>query len=180
MSVDLYVNIDSALYSAGIGLEMALACSTSTSYQRFYVVTIDPRAYTTPQQFNEAVLAYAKDQFDLEFGPYVDGDLFLLGGLRRAQSETALTVTEANIGSVARFSGSFDITGTFVNGKPVYLQQAPGPYTGKGILADEAEMDQIVATGSVIDAGTIRCYWTCAPKGGPVKGNIKFFYAVSG
>lgn len=90
-----------------------------------------------------------------------------------------LTEIEKDLGSVARRSGSFDITGLagLTVGKQVLVVQKAGPYTGKGTRQDEAEMDQANATGYVVDANTIRVYWTSS---GPMMSNVKFGYAVSG
>jgi D-alanine-D-alanine ligase-like ATP-grasp enzyme len=51
--------------------------------------------------------------------------------------------------------------------------QAAGPYTGKGTLADEAEMDMVSVKAYVADATTIQCFWQ-APQA--VIGNFKFNY----
>lgn len=94
-------------------------------------------------------------------------------------SALTLTTVEVSLGSAARRAGRFTITGAgLTTGKPVLIQQADGPYTGKGSRADEAEMDVITVTGKVFDATTIECFWSAAYKG-PVKGNFKFDYAVS-
>jgi len=91
------------------------------------------------------------------------------------------TTVEQDLGSLPRYGGTFDISGAGLStGKPVLVCQAAGPYTGKGTLEDEAEMDLVTATGFVVNSTTIRVYWLCPPKGGPVRGNIKFNYAVSG
>lgn len=83
---------------------------------------------------------------------------------------------EANLGSSAKRSGKFTISGSGLTiGKPVMIQQAVGPYTGKGTRADEAEMDQVSATASVTAADTITAYWSSPRR---VKGNIKFNYQV--
>jgi hypothetical protein len=88
----------------------------------------------------------------------------------------SFTNVEINIASIGRNSGSFTITGTgLTTGKPVFIQQAVGPYTGKGTLADEAEMDQLLVTASVINSTTIRAYWTSHY---PVRGNFKFNYLI--
>lgn len=89
-----------------------------------------------------------------------------------------LTIVEKDLGIFPLFSGTFDITGLsgLVTNNPVYIQQAAGPYTGKGTRRDEAEMDQAMITGYVLDANTIRAYWVCQPKNGPLAGNIKFQY----
>jgi len=92
-----------------------------------------------------------------------------------------LTVVEKDLGALPLYGGSFDITGLsgLTPGKPVLIQQAAGPYTGKGDRQDEAEMDQAAATGYVVDANTIRSYWTTPASNGPLAGNVKFQYAVS-
>jgi hypothetical protein len=79
-----------------------------------------------------------------------------------------------------RRTGRFTIGGLsgLTVGKPVIVQQASGPYTGKGTRADEAEMDMLVVSGKVISATTIECFWNSA--GGRVRGNFKFDYMVSG
>lgn len=89
---------------------------------------------------------------------------------------TALNSVEINLGSVKR-SGKFTITSSGLTpGKSVMIQQAMGPYTGKGTLADEAEMDMIIATGVVTNSTTITCHWSSHNR---VKGNIKFNYIIN-
>ena len=92
-----------------------------------------------------------------------------------------LTEIEVSLGSVARYSGSFDITGLsgLTPNAQVLIVQKAAAYTSKGNRQDEAEMDQVHCTGYVVDASTIRAYWVCMPHGGPMVGNVKFGYAVS-
>lgn len=86
-----------------------------------------------------------------------------------------LTVVEVDLGA-GGLGGSFSIAGTGLTvGKPVMVQQAAGPYTGKGDRADEAEMDQVHVTGVVESTTLIRCYWTCQQR---VIGNLLFQYVV--
>lgn len=88
-----------------------------------------------------------------------------------------LIQTEVDLGSVPVRSGSFTITTTgLTSGKPVMLQQAVGPYTGKGTLADEAEMDGLTISASTTSTTTIVAYWNSATY---VKGNFKFNYIIS-
>jgi hypothetical protein len=84
-----------------------------------------------------------------------------------------LMTVEVDLGSSPRRNGRFTITGLsgLTTGKPVSIQQAVGPYTGKGTRADEAEMDQVQATASVTAADAITAYWSSANR---VRGNIKF------
>lgn len=91
---------------------------------------------------------------------------------------SSFTTVEKDLGALPRYSGTFDLPG--LNGltptKPVMVQQAAAAYTGKGTLTDEAEMDQLSLTGFVLDASTIRVYWTVPIHNGPVAGNFKFDY----
>lgn len=91
--------------------------------------------------------------------------------------ETVLTTVEKSLGNVPRTSGKFTITGLsgLTTNKPVSITQAVGPYTGKGTLADEAEMDGVTVSASVTSATTITAYWNSARR---VKGNFKFNYFV--
>lgn len=89
-----------------------------------------------------------------------------------------ITTVEVSLGSVPRRAGRFTISGIGLTvDKPVMIQQANGPYTSKGTRADEAEMDQVTASGKVLDATTIECFWTSPTR---VKGNFKFDYFVGG
>ena len=88
----------------------------------------------------------------------------------------SLTEVETNLGAAPRTSGKFNITSSgLTTGKHVLITQANGPYTGKGTLTDEAQMDAITATGKVTSATNIECYWRSPTK---VRGNVKFAYAV--
>jgi hypothetical protein len=88
----------------------------------------------------------------------------------------AVITVEKDLGALPRTSGTFDITGLsgLTPGTPVLIQQASGPYTGKGALADEAEMDALIVNAFVLDATTIRAYWHALS--GFVIGNFKFNY----
>lgn len=88
-----------------------------------------------------------------------------------------LTVIEKNLGSLPRRSGHFDITGLtgLTANNPAEVFQLPGPYTGKGTLADEAEMDAVHVSAYCKDANSVRCYWLAS---GAVRGNFKFGYRV--
>jgi hypothetical protein len=86
---------------------------------------------------------------------------------------------EANLGTKPLRAGHFSITGLsgLTTGKPVLVQKAVGPYTGKGTRQDEAEMDQVSAQGIVISATQIDIYWQSHTF---VQAKIKFDYAVGG
>lgn len=87
---------------------------------------------------------------------------------------------EKDLGNVALASGTFDITGLtgLTANKPVLVRQAAGPYTGKGDLEDEAEMDQAIANGFVLSATAIRVFWQSVDS--VMGGNVKFLYLIGG
>jgi hypothetical protein len=60
--------------------------------------------------------------------------------------------------------------------KQVLIQQKAAPYTGKGTLYDESEMDQIMISAYVLNTTTIQAHWVST---GMVVGSIKFGYTVS-
>lgn len=91
-----------------------------------------------------------------------------------------LATVELSLASApnTRRSGHVQITGLagLTAGKPVLVQQAAGPYTGKGSRTDEAEMDMLIVTGKVLDAATIDLYWQSKYQ---MRGNVKFDYVVA-
>lgn len=102
----------------------------------------------------------------------VTSDMDTTGG----SGSVALTTVEKNLSTVPKKSGKFTITGVGLTvSKPVFIQQANGPYTGKGTLADEAEMDGLIVKGKVTSATNIDCYWNSATF---VIGNFKFDYFI--
>lgn len=54
------------------------------------------------------------------------------------------TTIERDLGATGAWTGTFTITDAAITGtSKVIVTQAPGPYTGKGTRADEAEMDTV-------------------------------------
>jgi hypothetical protein len=94
-----------------------------------------------------------------------------------AAGSVSVTTAEVNISTIAKNSGSFQITGLsgLTPNKQVIISQAAGPYTGKGNMADETEMDSVAVNGYVLNSTTIICYWNSATK---VAGNFKFNYFI--
>lgn len=90
-------------------------------------------------------------------------------------SQPTIYEFEQDLGSAWRTSGSFSIlpTGSPSAGQKVFIQTSPGPYTGKGTLADEFEMDTVTISAVIIDFETMTCYWR---SDSPVRGNFKFRY----
>lgn len=97
-----------------------------------------------------------------------------------AGGSLALTTAEIDLGAApnAVRSGRAQITGLagLTVGKPVLIQQAVGPYTGKGTRADEAEMDQLQMSASVTAVNAITIYWKSQHR---VRGKFKVNYLVS-
>jgi hypothetical protein len=104
---------------------------------------------------------------------------FLRGdGVFAVPASIGWTTVEVSLGSApsARRAGKFTITGAGMTvGNPVSIQQASGPYTGKGTRNDEAEMDQVLVVGKVISAVAIECFWKSDQR---VRGNFKFNYSI--
>lgn len=94
-----------------------------------------------------------------------------------AGGSVAITTVEKNLGLPATNGGMFTITGLagLTPTKQVIITQAAGPYTGKGSLEDEAEMDSITAKAFVVDASTIKVFWMSDAL---VTGNYKFNYFI--
>jgi hypothetical protein len=107
------------------------------------------------------------------------GSTFLRGDGQWAAAggSSSFTVVEKDLGTNPRRSGKFTITGLagLTTNKPVNIFQAVGPYTNKGTLADEAEMDGLVVKAIVTAADTITAYWNSVTA---VRGNFKFNYLV--
>lgn len=73
---------------------------------------------------------------------------------------TTIYQTTINFGSQPLFSGNFTISGTGLTpGSPIMITQAAS--RPNSILYDSVEMDQITATGIVINSTTIQCNWGC-------------------
>lgn len=122
-------------------------------------------------------------------------------------SASASTV-EKDLGATPVWSGKFTITDAAIGPtSKVFCWQAPGPYTGKGTRADEAELQPVqviavepaagsavvkwqtppmtshaplptIGTVARVDAPALRDYQTLATRLGKVRGNIKFSYSV--
>jgi len=74
------------------------------------------------------------------------------------------TTIEVNLGATAAFRGRFTIADAAITAvKKILVWQAPGPYTGKGTRADEAELQpvQIIATEPL--AGSANVHWQTPP-----------------
>lgn len=77
------------------------------------------------------------------------------------------TTVEANLGS-ASWRGKFTITDAAISPtSKIAIQQAPGPYTGKGTRADEAEMDPIWCVAEP-GSGQATVYWQTLPMLTPI------------
>ncbi len=104
------------------------------------------------------------------------------GQVQRLQSGDSIsgavaTVTqvEVNLGAAPRLNGQFVIADAGIGPTSrVVVQQAGGPYTGKGTLADEAEMDGVTCAATP-GTGQATVHWS-SPR--PVMGNFKFNYVV--
>lgn len=87
----------------------------------------------------------------------------------------AIGEVEVDLGPIALRSGRFVFGGQLgvASGAPVLMTQAPGPYSGKGTRADEAEMDAVTVAARATAAGTITGYWRSATR---VRGAHRFTF----
>ncbi len=80
---------------------------------------------------------------------------------------------ERNLGATPRFRGRFTITDASISASSIVkCWQAPGPYTGKGTRADEAEMQPVQVIAVSPGSGSATVYWQTPPaytmsEGGP-------------
>jgi hypothetical protein len=74
------------------------------------------------------------------------------------------TTVELNLGSTPVWRGKFTITDAAISAtSKVQCWQAPGPYTGKGTRADEAEMQPIQVIAVAPATGSAVVYWQTPP-----------------
>lgn len=111
------------------------------------------------------------------------------GAWETATASPTATTVEVNLGGTAVRTGRFTITDASISGSSkVMCWQAPGPYTGKGTLADEAAMQPVLVTAVVPGSGQAVVHWRTpssyvyTARGvshrGLVRGNVKFLYSV--
>lgn len=74
------------------------------------------------------------------------------------------TTIEVNLSTTATWRGKFTITNGMITGASKILAwQAPGPYTGKGNRADEAELQPVKITVVESGTGSATAYWETPP-----------------
>lgn len=79
-------------------------------------------------------------------------------------SQAAATTIEVDLGGTAVARGRFTITDAAIGAtEKLLVWQAPGPYTGKGTRADEAEMQPVEVVLAVAAAGSAQVTWRCPP-----------------
>lgn len=130
---------------------------------------------------------------DLTIGTIADGDLVRRSGTSLVGA--SVTTVEKDLGSTAAFRGSFTITdAAIVASSKLLVWQAPGPYTGKGTRADEAEAQPVSVVSVEPGSGSALVRWQTPPGYAPamdhpgthptlrrvglVRGNVKFTYVV--
>lgn len=92
-----------------------------------------------------------------------DGEtiVYTTGGLLSAVSGGAsATTVEVDLGSTPATSGRFTIVDASIDStNTVMAWQAPGPYTGKGTLADEAAMQPVNVVTVLPAEGSCTVWW---------------------
>jgi hypothetical protein len=97
--------------------------------------------------------------------PGDDGDDGMMGprgpqGAAGAGGGGSATTVEKDLGSTFVWRGKFTIADAAItSSSKVLVWLAPGPYTGKGTRADEAEMDRISILAVEPGAGVATVYW---------------------
>lgn len=98
----------------------------------------------------------------LTMGIVTDGSFFTRSGsniIGSTNPRPNWTLFEVDLGT-SRRSGTFDLsTSGQTADKVVCVMQTTKAISSKGDARDEAEFDQIQATGYVVDATTIRIHW---------------------
>jgi hypothetical protein len=91
-----------------------------------------------------------------------------------------MTAFTQDLGAAKR-AGTFDLTGLsgLTAEKVATIVQTAAAIASKGDARDEFELDPIVLTGYVVDASTIRAYWSTV-SGAPAVGTYAFGYMVNG
>ena len=80
---------------------------------------------------------------------------------------SSATEIEIDLGSTLRTSGRFTITDAAIDStSKVLVWQAPGPYTGKGTLADEAALQPVRIVAVEAGTGEAVVYWETPPMTG--------------
>ena len=79
-------------------------------------------------------------------------------------SQYGVGTVEVNLGATPRFQGRFTIADLEISAsRVVQCWQAPGPYTGKGTRADEAEMQPVQVIAVSPGSGSATVYWQTPP-----------------
>jgi hypothetical protein len=87
-----------------------------------------------------------------------------LDGVVAGTHKTGATTVEKDLGSTATWRGRFTITDAAITpSRKVLCWQAPGPYTGKGTRADEAEMAPIHVLFVQSGSGSCTVTWETLP-----------------
>jgi len=77
---------------------------------------------------------------------------------------SSATTVEKNLSATPTWRGKFTITDAAISpSSKVMCWQAPGPYTGKGTLADEAEMQPVQVIAVAPATGSATVMWQTPP-----------------
>lgn len=130
------------------------------------ISTYDPNSSASGAILNPGTLAGRRDTPPVA-GVYEEitlgTNLSMTAGVLNAASGSATTATtiERNLGSTPITQGSFTITDAAItSSSKIIIWQAPGPYTGKGTRADEAEMDEFPKLTAYPGSGTATVRWS--------------------
>lgn len=129
--------------------------------------TLVNKLNTVASQAEEGVTALATKQDALVSGTNiktVNGTSLLGSGNVVVSGSAAATTVEQDLGSTPTWRGKFTITDAAITAAAkVLCWQAPGPYTGKGTLADEAEKQPVQVIAVVPGSGSAVVHWQTPP-----------------
>lgn len=99
---------------------------------------------------------------------------FDVGSLPAGGGSGYSTHSQALTDNDGGFAGAFDITGLagLSVDQDVLVQEIPQ----NGVLADETEMDLVLASGKAISTTAIRVFWQTALDSGPMNRTVRFAY----
>ncbi len=129
----------------------------------------DPVVIPGPRGADGSIGVNGRDGITVYVEPELPEDPLIIPGPTGPQGPAgggggSATTTEINLGSVATWRGKFTLTDAAISAtSKVLCWQAPGPYTGKGTRADEAELAPVQVIAVTPAAGSAIVYWQTSP-----------------
>lgn len=183
----------------------AIAALSTTAYGRALLALLDAAALTALLNVATSALQGLVPASGGGTANFLRADMTFAA----PTASVAATTVEQSLGSVPAWCGRFTITNAGIGPtSKVLCWQAPGPYTGKGTLADEAMLQPVSVVAVAPGSGSAVVHWEtppvfvaspivpdgrqntataiqnqapqafCVTRRGKVGGNVKFTYAI--